>query len=160
MSQLAYPHLCFPPFTQTQKEKHVRMEARIRAGPTGSPWKFKLSATTNYKLTALTVPGMCFLQRTCMLEFAVESASRHLLWIRYLHDSVISSLKKRNTKKYVNKLCSDWFSVMMASTFVSKAWTKKKPINLFSTICSLCYYSHSVCSFPFPNRHRISLQTY
>lgn len=37
MSQLAYPHLCFPPFTPTQKEKHVSMEARIRAGPTGSP---------------------------------------------------------------------------------------------------------------------------
>lgn len=70
---------------------------------------------------------MFFLQRTCMLEFAVESASRHLLWIRYVHVSVISLFKKkkRNTKKYVNKLYSDWFSVMMASTFVSKAWTKK-----------------------------------
>lgn len=51
-------------------KKLVRGEVRIREGPTGSLWKFKLSAATNYKLTALTVPGMCFLQSMCMLEFA------------------------------------------------------------------------------------------
>lgn len=41
-----------------KKKKHGSKKVRVRAGPTGSPRKFKLGATINYKLTASMIPRM------------------------------------------------------------------------------------------------------